>query len=420
MSTADTSAMGPLLFPDDQQFWYETQRALGHTAYGGADIGEVVTTAARITAGDYDSWYDQWAATAQRTEAEARGQLAAGHQVSARDGLLRAATYFRSAEFFTRDRDPDPRGRPAYEASVRCFADAAALMSPAVTPVMIPFEGTALNGYLYQPLRGGPQATCVMHGGFDSTAEEWHHVGALAAQQRGYTVITFDGPGHPGPRYRDGLVFRPDWETVVSPVIDWAAARPEVDPGRIALFGLSMGGGLAPRAAAFDPRIRALICVDGIYDIGQAYTGRLGLGADTECRLTADTDPELDAALAQLMHSSPQFRWAARQGMWSFGVATPRAYLAASLAYNLRGGIAEKIACPVFVGRAESDEFFRGQPEELMQHLTAPATLASFTDAEGAGAHCQVGAQRLLSARMLDWLDETLAGSGARSTSTRP
>jgi hypothetical protein len=55
-----------------------------------------------------------------------------------------------------------------------------------------------------------------------------------------------------------------------------------------------------------------------------------------------------------------------------------------------------------------------------MQHLTAPATLASFTDAEGAGAHCQVGAQRLLSARMLDWLDETPAGSGARSTSTRP
>jgi pimeloyl-ACP methyl ester carboxylesterase len=420
MSTTDTSAMRPLLFPDDQQFWYETLRALGHTAYGGADIGEVVTTAARIGAGDYDSWYDQWAATAQRTEAEARGQLAAGHQVSARDGLLRAATYFRSAEFFTRDRDPDPRGRPAYEASVRCFADAAALMSPAVTPVTIPFEGTALNGYLYQPPRGGPQATCIMHGGFDSTAEEWHHVGALAAQQRGYTVITFDGPGHPGPRYRDGLVFRPNWETVVSPVIDWAAARPEVDPGRIALFGLSMGGGLAPRAAAFEPRIRALICIDGIYDIGQAYTARLGLGADTERRLTAETDPEVDAALQQLMHTSPQFRWAARQGMWSFGVGTPRAYLAASLAYHLRDGIAEKITCPVFVGRAESDEFFRGQPEELMQHLTAPATLASFTDAEGAGAHCQVGAQRLLSARMLDWLDETPAGSGARSTSTRP
>jgi hypothetical protein len=155
-----------------------------------------------------------------------------------------------------------------------------------------------------------------------------------------------------------------------------------------------------------------LVCIDGIYDIGQAYTASLGLGADTERRLTADTDPEIDAALAKLMHTSSQVRWACRQGMWSFGVRTPRAYLAASLAYTLRDGIAEKITCPVFVGRGESDQFFLGQPEELMQHLTAPATLGNFTDAEGAGAHCQVGAQRLLSARMFDWLDETLAGSG--------
>lgn len=86
---------------------------------------------------------------------------------------------------------------------------------------------------------------------------------------------------------------------------------------------------------------------------------------------------------------------------------------------DLRDKIAEQIACPVFIGRAESDEFFRGQPEELMEHLTAPATLASFTDAEGAGAHCQVGGQRLLCARMLDWLDETLPGSEARSSSSR-
>ena len=83
-------------------------------------------------------------------------------------------------------------------------------------------------------------------------------------------------------------------------------------------------------------------------------------------------------------------------------------FRSASVPYHLRDGIAEKITCPVFVGRGESDQFFLGQPEELMQHLTAPATLASFTDAEGAGAHCQVGAQRLLCARMLDWLDETL------------
>jgi len=165
---------------------------------------------------------------------------------------------------------------------------------------------------------------------------------------------------------------------VVSPVLDWAAARPEVDPPRIALFGLSMGGGLTPRAAAFELRISALVCIDGIYDIGRAYTAPFGLGVDTDRRLTAATDPEIDAALAKLMHTSSQVRWACSQGIWSFGVSTPRAYLTASLAYTLRGGIAEKITCPVFVGRGESDEFFRGQPEELMGHLTAPATLPLF------------------------------------------
>src|SRR6516164_5250754 len=113
MSTPDTGAMRPLpqlLFPDDLQFWYETLRWLGLAAYGGADFGEVVSTAARISAGLYDSWHAQWAATAQRVEAEVCGQLAAGHQVSGRDGLLRAATCWRSAEFFTRDAGPDPRG----------------------------------------------------------------------------------------------------------------------------------------------------------------------------------------------------------------------------------------------------------------------------------------------------------------------
>ena len=87
MTTTDTMAIRPLpqlLFPDDLQFWYETLRWLGLTAYGGADFGEVVTTAARIGAGLYDSWNEQWAATAQRVEAEARAQLAAGHQVRPR------------------------------------------------------------------------------------------------------------------------------------------------------------------------------------------------------------------------------------------------------------------------------------------------------------------------------------------------
>ena len=73
----------------------------------------------------------------------------------------------------------------------------------------------------------------VLHNGFDGPAEEMHHNGAAAGSERGYHVLTFDGPGHAAARHLDGLVFRPDWENVVTPVLDWVMARPEVDESRV-------------------------------------------------------------------------------------------------------------------------------------------------------------------------------------------
>ena len=83
--------------------------------------------------------------------------------------------------------------------------------------------------------------------------------------------------------------------------------------------------------------------------------------------------------------------------------------VAAAQAYHLRGGIAEQIQCPTLVCDAEKDLFFNGQAQQLYDHLTCRKTLMKFTDAEGAGAHCEVGASRLAFARMYDWLDETLS-----------
>src|SRR5580698_5903640 len=80
----------PPIFPDNVQFWYETVRAFGATSYGGSEFGEVLATTSRIVSGDFDSWYDQWNATAERVSKQASEQLASGHRVSARDGFLRA------------------------------------------------------------------------------------------------------------------------------------------------------------------------------------------------------------------------------------------------------------------------------------------------------------------------------------------
>jgi alpha-beta hydrolase superfamily lysophospholipase len=400
-----------LLFPNNIQFWYETLRSMSHIAYGGADFGEVVATGERIVEGDYDSWYVEWLATADRVSAEADKALAAGHDVSARDGFLRASNYYRSAEFFLHGHPCDPRHDHAYDRSVASFRAAAALFSPVIEPVEIPYEETTLPGYLYRADDSGtPRPTLIMHNGFDGTAEELHFFGAMAGIERGYNVLTFDGPGMPGPCHREGLVFRPDWENVISPVVDFAQGLPEVDNSRIALLGLSMGGILAPRAAAFEHRLAALIAVDGLYDLGQTAVRNVpGTRAEAERLLRAQAAPELDAAFEQTMTRDPIARWAINHGMYVMGVDTPRAFNASYLDYTLQGGIAEQIQCPTLVCDAEEDMFFKGQPEQLYDHLTCPKTLMVFTAEEGAGAHCHPGAMRLSIARIYDWLDDTFA-----------
>lgn len=403
--------MQPLFFPDNPQFWFETLRAFGHIAYGGADFGEVAVTSERITSGDDDSWHDEWRKTADRVAHQARVALSEGHPVSARDAFLRAANYYRTAEFFLHGRGDDPRIREAYDLQVASFRQAARLFTPAIEPVRIPYEDTALPGYLYRADESGSsRPTIVMFNGFDGSAEEMHFGGAAAAVERGYNVLTFDGPGQPGTRHHGGLTFRPDWENVVTPVIDHAVSLPEVDPGRIAVLGLSMGGVLAPRAAAFEKRIAALIAVDGVYDLGDIATDPLPFErAEAERRLRAEADPELDALFAKISATSATYRWALENGMYVTATTSPREFAAAYLDFTVANGIAERIECPTLVCAAAADGFFAGQPEKLYAHLRGPKTFLELTSEDAADAHCHSGAQRLAYARIYDWLDTTFA-----------
>jgi pimeloyl-ACP methyl ester carboxylesterase len=406
------TARKSLLFPDNLQFWFETKRAFGSSSYGASEFGEVLAAVSRIKSGDFDSWYNEFNAMAERVEAEARKQLAGKHRVSARDSFLRATTYYRTSEFFLHGNAADPRIYSAYKKSIECYKQCCALCDPPVLPVETPYENTTLPGYFHRVDDSGRKRPLfIIHSGFDGSAEELHAEGALAGIERGYNVLTFDGPGQYGPIHRERLPFRPDWEKVVTPVVDFALTLPGVDPNKIALMGVSMGGVLAPRAAAFEKRISALVANDGLYDFGAAILKSMppDQRAAAEAAFTAKEAPELDHMLEQQAKSSTTAAWEFAHGMFVFGAPTPRAGMAEILKYHLRDGVAEQISCPTLVLDAASDMFFAGKPQALFDHLTCPKTMIHFTDAEGAGSHCQVGAHRMAFARIYDWLDDTFA-----------
>ncbi|MER6523207.1 alpha/beta hydrolase [Streptomyces sp. NPDC001553] len=393
---------------EDESFSFETLRAAGFANYGGSDLGEVLATVRHIGEGDEEAWLREWKATAERVHDIGSRALAAGHRVSAREALLRASNYYRTAEFYRRD-DPanDPEVKHLSTLSRETFAAAAALMDTPVEAVRIPYQDTSLPGYLFLVDESGtPRPTVIFTSGFDSTLEEAYFAVAAAALRRGYNVLAYDGPGQGAALREQALVFRPDWEAVVTPVVDYALTRAEIDPERLVLLGYSLGGYLTARAAAHEHRLAALILDDGLYDYHDAHTQVM----PPFLREWVETgrDDLANPVASLLMQGSTQLRWALRNGVWAFGATSVADYIRRTADYTL-DGVAQLIDCPTLILDAENDQFFHGQPQRVQAALTCPHTLITLPEAEGAGEHCHMGAMSRFHQIAFDWLDTTLA-----------
>jgi pimeloyl-ACP methyl ester carboxylesterase len=394
---------------DDESFSFEALRAAGFANYGGADLGEILVTAAAIPDGDEEAWHREWKSTAERVEHLGRESLARGQGVSAREALLRASNYYRTAEFFRR-LDPlhDPEVGLLSGRSRRALIDAMGAFNFGFETVSIPYEDTMLPGYLYTVDNTGiPRHTVVYNSGYDSTLEESYFAIAAAALARGYNVLAFDGPGQGAALRSQQLVFRPDWEAVVTPVIDYALTRPEVSADHIALFGYSLGGYLVARAAAFEKRIAALILDDGIYDFHAAIIN--SLPPFLTAWVDENRDEAANAVISMLMTRNTQLRWAIQNGLWVMGVDTPADVARAFRQYTL-ADIADRIVAPTLILDPDNDQFLKGEPRRAAEALVnAKTTLVTLTEAEGAGEHCHMGAMSRLHQVIFDWLDETLS-----------
>ncbi|MEO3891711.1 alpha/beta fold hydrolase [Nonomuraea sp. B5E05] len=375
-------------------------RILSGAPYGAASAGEVMNVASTMRArgGDRDIYIETWAELGRRIAAQAEEALAAGRRVTARAAHLRASTYLRAAEFFFPANRLEER-RKVYEESLTQFDAAAELMPHPVEKVEIPYEdGVTLPGHVFTVTDDGrPRPTVVLCGGVDGSGEEMYLLGGIPdALARGLNVIVFHGPGQRGLQLsHPHLTFRPDYEVPLGAVVDHAVGRPDVDAERVALYGVSYGGYLAPRAAAHDRRVRALVANSPM----RAPLGVIMGGAE---RAATGVAEQLDEA-----------GWAGQAMvenyfMWNHGVSRLEEFAARVQAFTL-DGLEEQITCPTLSLVAEGETDIATEQARRFHHaLRAPKYFATLPAVDGADTHCGISNIPYTSAMAYDWLAEHL------------
>lgn len=383
---------------------------VAYIPYGGADFGEIRAVATAIGDGDDSAYYDAWNAAGDRLGAEADAALATGHAARARALYLKAGVFHHTSFHPLYGAPVDPRLMAAFRRGVAAFEKGLALGPHPVAPIAIPFEQTPIPGY-FIPAEGCETAVrplIIFSNGYDCTITDTYFACAVAASRRGYHSLLFDGPGQGAMLYEHGVPLRPDWETVIKAVVDFAETLPLVDARRIALSGWSLGGHLAPRGASGEPRIAALIADPGTWSIGDGFRSAIVHMLGVPYEETADLGALDQAIIDQmdaLVRSNRHLNWKiVQRGFWVHGVSDLRAYLASAQLFTMQGR-EELIRCPTLITRAEND-MLAADAEAFFEALTCPKTLMHFTAAEGAEGHCEMGNRSLLNGRVLDWLDE--------------
>jgi alpha-beta hydrolase superfamily lysophospholipase len=381
-------------------------RTAGSSPYGGSDLGECLAAASRVRGTDLDSWYLAWDELGRTLVTIGDSELEAGRSETARACFFRASSYLRTAGVMLMARPLDERLVRSNALQTETFRRGAALLDQPPDIAEIAFEHTTLPGYFFRAPGDGVAATLILLGGYDGTAEELYFLNGAAALARGYNVLAFDGPGQGSALIQQHLLLRPDYESVVGAVIDHLLQRPETDPNRIALIGLSLGAHLAPRAASGEHRLAACVADCGSFDLFQSALERIPSPLASRFQAGSRGANRILERILNQVASKPTAGWALRRGQLVHGTETPLDYLLALRDYSLTDR-AETIQCPTLVCHAEDDDISASAPQ-LINALRCPKASIYFTADEGANDHCEAAARTLYHARTFAWLDPIL------------
>ena len=388
---------------------FSVRLLLGKSTRGGTDIGEVLATVAGVDPKDDEAWFAAWVALGDRIASVAGSSAQRGHRVSAARAYLRAANYYATAvnAVSALDEGTD-RLLPVFRKHRAAWEGFLANTRWPVQRIDIPFEGSSMPGWFFRPdTSDAVRKTLVMTLGSDEAITGLWNQGVEGGLERGYNVVLYEGPGQQSMLFERGIPFRPDWENVLTPVVDHVLTRDDVDPGRLALYGVSQGGYWVPRALTFEHRFAAAIADGGVVDVSRTWTRNIPhhLLAAYQRGDKERFDKEMGWAFHLPGTRAANLTWNFRSR--PYGVSGYSQALDVVAQYDVTA-VAARIRTPLYVIDVDGDQFFGGQPAELAA-LVPGSTYARFTQAEGASFHCQPMARELTEQRMFDWLDEQIA-----------
>ena len=344
--------------------------AIAHWAPRFVANGVALTDFEEVTASvtTWNDWCRAWSDKATVHEAMGREALAKQKFISAGEHLQRAGVYYHFGKFlFVHD---VPQMKAAHMKAVACRNLALPYLDPPGEHVAIPYQGKALYGILRKPKGVAKPPLLIMAVGLDSAKEETdaYEQPYLA---RGIATLVFDGPGQGEGEYDFSI--RGDYEVAVRAVVDHVMTRTDVDTSRVALWGVSLGGYYAPRAAAFEKRLKACISLAGPYDWSEIWPSL----------------PELTREAFRVRSHC----------------ATQDAAVAKAATLSMKG-VAQNITCPIFVMTGKLDRLVPWQhAERLAGEVKGPCTFLLIED----GNHVANNRAYRWRAQSADWLAEVLA-----------
>jgi dienelactone hydrolase len=377
-----------MYFPGNYRWSAAFINMIGCIAYGGAEIGELHRIGRMLKdkgPEDDAAWFDACVKVADGVRAHAEKWDQKGHRFAAAHAYLRACNYYQMGERFRTPKDKI--GLDVYRRGVECFHRHVALTDLKIEIVEVPYEGESLPGYFVHAQNPkSKRVPCVVFfDGLDVTKEIQFVRGVSDLVKRGISCLVMDGPGTgEAIRFR-GLVLRHDYEAAGSACVDFLEKRADVDPKKIGVVAISLGGYYAPRCAAMEPRFAACIAWGAQWDYHATWKKRI--------------DASFKTALSVPGHHI----------MWILGVDSLDAALKALESYRL-DGVMQKMRCPFLLVHGADDEQIplADAQKQFDACGSKDKTLRVFTAEEGGAQHCQRDYLSLVVAEMWNWFEEKL------------